>query len=255
MIRFIGAGFQRSGTTWLYNQLRSFDEVYMPPKKEIHYFDRSEKYYTNSHLSFTTLKQRIFIFKWYKRFLRDIFINIKKFDYEKLKFYFKWHLSNYDDDWYLSLFKDNFISGEITPSYSLLDEKELLSIKKISPEIKIIFMLRNPIERSWSQFKYQQKFSKHLINYNETEIIQFLKHKKVVDRSNYSKTLKRYYKIFPAKNILISFYDSILINPERLLNDINNFLGTNSCSNNYKSVSNIYNSSSKIDIPKRVHDF
>ena len=28
MIRFIGAGFQRSGTTWLYNQLRSFDEIY-----------------------------------------------------------------------------------------------------------------------------------------------------------------------------------------------------------------------------------
>ena len=43
MIRFIGAGFQRSGTTWLYNQLRSFDEVYMPPKKEIHYFDKEIK--------------------------------------------------------------------------------------------------------------------------------------------------------------------------------------------------------------------
>ena len=62
MIRFIDTGFQRSRTTWLYNQSKSFDEIYMPPKKEIHYFDRSEKYLTNSELSFTTLKQRIFIF-------------------------------------------------------------------------------------------------------------------------------------------------------------------------------------------------
>ena len=255
MIKFIGAGFQRCGTTWLYNQLKSNEEVYMPPKKELHYFDRSNKYSSNSDLNASSLKKRLFSLRWYKIFRRDILKSLRERNYKDTVFYLKWHLSNYNDRWYLNLFKENYVSGEITPSYSLLEENELLSIKNIAPDVKIIFIIRNPIERSWSQFKYNQKFHKHLKNYNESEIIQFLKQKKVIDRSNYSETLKKYYKIFPAKNILITFYDSILTSPDNLLDDINKFLGINSSSKNYHSINNIYNSSSKIVIPDKVHDF
>jgi len=37
---FLGIGAQRSGTTWLFNQLLAHPEVYVPPqRKEIHFFD------------------------------------------------------------------------------------------------------------------------------------------------------------------------------------------------------------------------
>ena len=38
---FLGIGAQRSGTTWLYEQLRGHPQVVMSSKrKEIHFFDR-----------------------------------------------------------------------------------------------------------------------------------------------------------------------------------------------------------------------
>ena len=36
---FIGIGVQRAATTWLYNCLSEHPQVFMPPEKEIHYFD------------------------------------------------------------------------------------------------------------------------------------------------------------------------------------------------------------------------
>ena len=163
----------------------------MPPKKELHYFDRSNKYSSNSDLNASSLKKRIFSLRWYKIFRRDILKSLNERNYKDTVFYLKWHLSNYNDRWYLNLFKENYVSGEITPSYSLIEEDELLSIKNIAPDVKIIFILRNPINRAWSQFKYDQKFHKHLKKYTESEIIQYLKQKKVKSPHILVKHLKR----------------------------------------------------------------
>lgn len=37
---FLIVGAQKSGTTWLWKQLRQHDEVRVPPRKEIHFFDK-----------------------------------------------------------------------------------------------------------------------------------------------------------------------------------------------------------------------
>ena len=36
---FIGIGAQKAGTTWLYRNLQEHPEVWLPPEKELHYFD------------------------------------------------------------------------------------------------------------------------------------------------------------------------------------------------------------------------
>ena len=37
---FLCIGAQKAGTGWLYEQLRSHSDFWMPPLKELHYFDR-----------------------------------------------------------------------------------------------------------------------------------------------------------------------------------------------------------------------
>ena len=37
---FIGIGTQKAGTTWLYDMLAQNPSVWLPPLKELHYFDR-----------------------------------------------------------------------------------------------------------------------------------------------------------------------------------------------------------------------
>src|SRR5689334_15761196 len=38
---FLCVGAQKAGTGWLYEQLRSHPDFWMPPVKELHYFDRA----------------------------------------------------------------------------------------------------------------------------------------------------------------------------------------------------------------------
>ena len=48
---FLGIGVQKSGTTWLYNNLNNTPEFDLPSIKEFHYFDRSDSYKSPSNLT------------------------------------------------------------------------------------------------------------------------------------------------------------------------------------------------------------
>lgn len=40
LVNFLGIGVQKSGTTWLDKCLREHPDIYLPPQKEVHFFDR-----------------------------------------------------------------------------------------------------------------------------------------------------------------------------------------------------------------------
>ena len=41
--------------------------------------------------------------------------------------------------------------GEITPAYSTLGPDDVRRVHRLVPDARIIFMMRNPVERVWSQ--------------------------------------------------------------------------------------------------------
>lgn len=47
---FLVTGAQKAGTTWLNNVLSSHEELWLPPVKELHYFDNHEKYKPESRI-------------------------------------------------------------------------------------------------------------------------------------------------------------------------------------------------------------
>lgn len=57
------------------------------------------------------------------------------------------------DRWYQSLFASaaGRIAGEVTAAYARLPTREIARIHAIMPEAKMIYILRNPIERTWSE--------------------------------------------------------------------------------------------------------
>lgn len=57
---FLGIGGGRCGSTWLYDNLRKHPEVWMPPRKEIHYFDRSPSYPSPNWFAESNLLKRLF---------------------------------------------------------------------------------------------------------------------------------------------------------------------------------------------------
>lgn len=71
--------------------------------------------------------------------------------------------------WYRSLFDHckGKIVGEITPAY-IYDEKCAERIHKLLPDVKLIAILRNPIDRAYSQFKFtirEKGYQVHSVNF------------------------------------------------------------------------------------------
>ena len=55
--------------------------------------------------------------------------------------------------WYGQLFapKGSSMTGDITPGYSTLQDELVSDIARAFPNLRIVFLIRDPVERFWSQ--------------------------------------------------------------------------------------------------------
>lgn len=133
---FVGIGAARSGTSWLYEVLDRHPSIWLPPIKELHYFDdpsRSKRYYSY-------LRMRLISGLWVRR----------PFSAWDLQYFF----GRPCDEWYSRLFEPGrrcgLLTGEITPAYAILDEAILERIQAINRQVKLIYLMRDPVMRCWS---------------------------------------------------------------------------------------------------------
>lgn len=112
--------------------------------------------------------------------------------------------------------------GEITPNYYQVP-CALERIHKLLPEVKIIYILREPVSRAYSQ--YQLFVQNDFKGESFEEVLE--KHSSVIDLSLQGKHLEKLYTIFPRKNVLVLFYDELLGDPEAFIKKVFVFLGVN----------------------------
>lgn len=254
---FLGIGATRAGTTWLYQNLSSHQNVWMPPEKELHFFDRSTKYPSPDKLAVTSPISRILKQRRPKG-IRLILESLEKADWKRARWLIHRYLGFYDTEWYCNLFvqgKKHKQRGEITLAYSILDANDIKIIQEINPEIKIIFFIRNPIYQAWSNVKNNYKQNKtqlkDLAASNSDEIISYLQAPGNLLRRDYERTIDAYLKYFDSKQILVCFYDAILASPERLMKDITEFLEIDY----FKPDTSRVNQSLNAEIPAKVIKF
>jgi len=198
---FIIIGAQRSGTTTLFRNLIKHPEIFHPIKKEIHYFD----FYFNNGLN------------WYKKHFPII---IKKLFYEVIQ-------------------KD-FITGEATPYYlyhSDVPERVLNTI----PDVKIIVLLRNPVDRAYSHYWQEVRkgyeklsFEEALEKENErlalnSDIISLknefnYRHYSYFSRGIYIDQLLNWSKYFSFDRFLIIQSENFFKEPQFVFNKVFRFL-------------------------------
>jgi hypothetical protein len=154
---FLGIGAPRSGTSWLWENLRHHPEIWMPYRKELHYFDRSTSYPSPSHLSQPSPLKRLFGLSEpshrYRRILaKSAHDVLRQPSVSRASWYLNYLFGHYDDEWYASLFAQGAgkLKGEVTPAYAILKSEDVANIHSLMPDIKLIYLMRNPIERSWS---------------------------------------------------------------------------------------------------------
>lgn len=119
------------------------------------------------------------------------------------------------------------ITGDITPSYGVLDEDRIELMHKMMPDAKLIMLMRNPVDRAWSMATMH--FAKNRgMNMDEIPIntlIDFYKKDKVMERGNYMDIIERFTKYWSREQLFLGFYEQIKEDPEGLLQDVLNFLG------------------------------
>jgi hypothetical protein len=202
---FLGIGAHKAGSSWLYYQLKRHPRIWMSPEKELNFFNRSQ----NSFFNRSQNPQK-------SQGLATVSVPD---DGE----------STLEEQEYCNVFLPGMsakIRGEITPTYSVLPSEDVARIKRLNPEMKLIFSIRNPIDRAWSAIRYNVHRGKMDVNLDSSdEIIAALNKRGVVLRGDYERTLQTYLEHFDSQQILVCFYDAIQDNPEGLMTRITSWLG------------------------------
>lgn len=231
-VDFLGIGATRAGTSWLWENLTQHPGIWMPPRKELHYFDRSPKYPSGIILSSDPLTNRLFggaaRNKRFRSSLReDLLAALRRRNWEEIRWFLRYYLGTYNDLWYASLFKygGDRTKGEITPAYSMLEPEDVKHIHSLFPEIKIIFLLRDPIERAWSHIRFVWTKGRTLNNLEDIDAIKkFVESPGQSLRGDYMRTIDAWSSSFSEKQMFIGFYDDIVQSPEKLFSSILQFL-------------------------------
>ncbi len=101
--------------------------------------------------------------------------------------------------------------GEATPDYMYMPYVPQ-RIYNLLPNIKLIFLLRNPVDRAYSHYWHEVKFGWEKLSFEEAISIekkrilknkQFKRHYSYLDRGKYIIQLDRFLKYFNKKQVLI----------------------------------------------------
>jgi hypothetical protein len=204
---FLCVGVHKGGTTWLYQQLDSHPDFWMPPLKELHYFDQLSRVQRSS--SSRCRDERDL------RFLESInSLSAKPY---------------IDFEHYARLFapKGTLLSGDISPNYSTLSNGVIRRIVEYFPRLKVIFLARDPVERVWSHLSmevhYHQIESFDVTNIDEVN--RNVLRRGMLLRSYPSVVVARWKRYVHPDRFRIYFFDDLQRNPTELRRSVLDFLG------------------------------
>lgn len=216
---FVCIGAQKGGTTWLYENLNRHPEVWMPPVKEIHYFNRL---CVNDQLLGNWTTPHPHGIKRYYNALIKLSIN----DLRWMLHYYEFSMAS---SGYLELFSKkytgDYLSGDITPAYSTLEERGVrFASKVLDKDVPVIFIIRNPIYRSWSVLKMLLRYQNRKVEDISTdEIIKLLQQPNITLGSEYVKTITLWRKYF--NNFHVLTFDELCESPRGLLTKVSKIIG------------------------------
>lgn len=260
-IDFLCIGAQKAATSWLWINLRNHPDVWLPPRKELHYFDRSLKYPSPSHLADDDASSRILSDEKHNVLFRSLVRKelsraFRSNDPSDIQWHLRYFFGNCSDDWYRSLFDGSGakLKGEITPSYSILDDGDVRGIKSLFPNLKIMLILRNPIERAWSHIRFLMKNKQIGDASNRAEIRKIIESPLVSSRGNYPEILRVWNSHFPATRLFVGYYEDIQEDPYAYLGQAFEFLGLENSVSAAHVVQRV-NTSPVMDMPTDIRTY
>ena len=221
---FICIGMQKAGTRWLYQQLRGHPDFWMPPIKELNFFNGNLEKKRNLRLIDIRAPKTASRLARHRAKRNDavdaaFFRNVTSYCDNYLNF-----------DWYESLLnlKGDLLTGDITEAYSMLPDPTIKEIRTRFPHVRIILLLRDPVERLWSQLCMEwrnEKLATEKLNSWELLGSSILGHKNFVGRMYPTKVWNNWANSFDPEQMHYWFLEDISETPYETTASILDFLG------------------------------
>jgi Sulfotransferase family len=204
---FLCVGPQKTGTGWLYEQLESHPDFWMPPVKELHYFDQLSRP-TLANPPRPRDERDLRFLQSLKTLSARLYIDLEN---------------------YAGLFepKGSLLSGDISPGYSTLSDKVIQRVVEYFPKLKVIFLARDPVERAWSHLSMEVR-ARQIEPFDVTdidEVIRKLRRRGMLSRSYPSAIVARWKRYVHPDLFRIYFFDDLQKDPAEMRRSILDFLG------------------------------
>jgi hypothetical protein len=223
---FLCVGMPKAGTQWLFDQLQSHPDFWMPPIKEIYYLDR-----------------KLPRLKGARRLLKKIENSPERMERRSSKRR-PWDARDrafleaaariagqpMDLERYGELFacKGDSKTGDITPNYCRLPDEVVAALAGRLPELRVVLLVRDPVARAWSHicmWHRQERFDETLLE-DAARFRAFLEgNDHLLSISFATQTAARWRKHAPRTAFRHFFLDDIAARPEQVRGEILSFLG------------------------------
>lgn len=213
MVDFIGIGAQKAGTTWLWEMLKQHPAVYFGPLKEVHYFDvvharanRARRQLVLEHAVDQLVAGQQSAGVGAEQVNRTMRLKDPSFAFT--------------DPWYEAMFADGPTgakSGDITPLYCTLNEEGIGHMQRVAPDVRLIYMIRDPIQRAISSIR-------QLAN-EEKSVETILRSWRFLARGDYRSNIPRWDRNFPAEQLLYIPFGDVKNDPQSVLRAVERHIG------------------------------
>ena len=123
-------------------------------------------------------------------------------------------------EWYRKQFSeaDDTLHGDITPAYGMLETAVIQEIRHEFPALRLIYIIRNPIERAWSHAKMDLRIKGvRLADAPHDYFRRHFRHSGSLTRGDAEGCLRRWRAVFPDEQLLVLRFEDLYHRPRTLL--------------------------------------
>lgn len=218
----ICAGAQKSGTTWLYNRLAEHPETRRASHKELHYFNAVHCGGMLGPQMKMNMMRKLIDNKP-QRVIKFIQAQAAgKVPPQDIARYFR----PMNDNWYIRFFdQPGKFAMDFTPEYALLPDEGHEHIKRISERQKVMYIMREPLDRALSAVRYFFKTSgRDISTASESEILDVARNPVIKNLSQYDRTVPMLERHYDHENLRFFFYEAMMEDKGSVLNEVCDWL-------------------------------
>ena len=218
---FLVLGAQKCGTTWLYRLLDTHPDAWVPPIKELHYFD-------SPHFDWAGSRHRRRVMRRYVDSLRmetaeSSVIPVLQWMASAA---FPERLRDSDYVYLMATGKAARAYGEFSPSYASLPPEGFDHMRRVAPNARWLYVMRDPVDRIWSHLRMNAGHSdmpELLTEDGAREAV--VPGSDFLDFTDYGHAIDQIERCSRTDQRLFLFHEDLIADPDAYVGEVLAFLG------------------------------